>query len=251
MGQPYVSTKFRTGAEFEAWLEEVLKTDEALRKSITDIVNGDTIVGKADKAQHAEGTNYATLAESAYKATNDGNGVNIDEAYAKKNGTYENMTVGKANSADYATKATQDGNGNNIADTYATNAKLEEAKDIAQVAQGGENFIPSSTTYEMRIGTSESARIMTVFTKDDSGVASTSTIYVPPISYIKANNLTTIYGTGQVCTQLYQAQLVSKTPIVTVVYAGGVLDLKLTEETRGTHKICAVYSYDIPSGNLR
>lgn len=41
-----------------------------------------------------------------------------------ENGTYPNLTVGNAThavSADSATKATQDGNGNNIASTYAKN----------------------------------------------------------------------------------------------------------------------------------
>ena len=48
-------------------------------------------------------------------ASGDEDGNNIKETYAKQNGTYQNMTVGKA---------TADGNGNNIATAYATKAAL-------------------------------------------------------------------------------------------------------------------------------
>lgn len=63
----------------------------------------------------------ATNAQSATKATQDGNGNNIVDTYARQNGTYPNMTVGNATNA---VKATQDSNGNNIADTYAQKNNL-------------------------------------------------------------------------------------------------------------------------------
>lgn len=61
----------------------------------------------------------ATNAQSATKATQDGNGNNIVDTYARQNGTYGSMSVGNATNAENATKATQDGDGNIIPDTYA------------------------------------------------------------------------------------------------------------------------------------
>lgn len=53
-----------------------------------------------------------------------------------ENGTYPNLTVGNAThavSADSATKATQDGNGNNIASTYAKKSELPDGDIYAIV----------------------------------------------------------------------------------------------------------------------
>lgn len=65
-------------------------------------------VGNADKAKSADSATTATSATSAtnatnaQKATSDANGNNIANTYAKQNGEYPNMTVGKALSADSA-----------------------------------------------------------------------------------------------------------------------------------------------------
>lgn len=107
----------------------------------------------AGEATHAQSADTATTAESATNATQDGQGRNIAATYATKaelaaagqfdpNGTYPNLTAGKAThaqsadnatnatnathatSADSATKATQDGQGRNIADTYALKSEV-------------------------------------------------------------------------------------------------------------------------------
>ena len=52
------------------------------------------------------------------KAEQDADGNGIGDTYAKKNGTYANMTVGTATNAVNAGKAMQDGSGNNISNTY-------------------------------------------------------------------------------------------------------------------------------------
>lgn len=81
----------------------------------------------------------ATNAQSATKATQDGDGNNIESTYAKQNGTYNDMSVGHASNAGYATsaasatnatnatnatKATQDGNGDVITSTYVKQSAL-------------------------------------------------------------------------------------------------------------------------------
>lgn len=57
----------------------------------------------------------ASFAESAGKATSDGNGANISDTYARKDGTYSEMSVGSASSAETAVR---DGDGNEISAAY-------------------------------------------------------------------------------------------------------------------------------------
>lgn len=92
-------------------------------------------VGNAGRATSAGS------ADSATKATKDGNGATISSTYAKIAGNgdagYPNMKVGYANrageagsastavSAESATKATQDGLGRDISQTYAIGASIE------------------------------------------------------------------------------------------------------------------------------
>ncbi len=79
--------------------------------------------------------------EERYEYVGTVNGADL-AGYAKTSGSYPNMTVGNAthaDSADSATKATQDGNGDNIAATYAKqngtypNLAAGEAKGLSKV----------------------------------------------------------------------------------------------------------------------
>lgn len=79
--------------------------------------------------------------EERYEYVGTVNGADL-AGYAKTSGSYPNMTVGNAthaDSADSATKATQDGNGDNIAATYAKqngtypNLTAGEAKGLSKV----------------------------------------------------------------------------------------------------------------------
>ena len=76
-----------------------------------------------------------TPPQRAIKASQDGSGNNIENSYAKQNGTYVNMTVGNANNADAAAeaiKATQDSNGDNIVNTYAKQSGNYPNMDVGE-----------------------------------------------------------------------------------------------------------------------
>lgn len=101
---------------------------EANADILSRIISGAQTVGKANTANNAQTATYAnnasvadtaTRANIATKATQDEYGVNISNSYAKQNGTYSNMKVGRATNADNASKATSDGNGVNISNSYA------------------------------------------------------------------------------------------------------------------------------------
>lgn len=92
---------------------------------ISQILSGVLTVPKAASATNAQNANYAqnagvagsaSTALTATKATQDEKGANIHASYAKQNGNYQSMTVGKASNAD---KAKQDEDGANIKSTYA------------------------------------------------------------------------------------------------------------------------------------
>lgn len=92
---------------------------------ISRILSGGLTVPNAVSATNAQNANYAqnagvagsaSTALTATKATQDEKGVNIHASYAKQNGNYQSMTVGKASNAD---KAKQDEDGANLKSTYA------------------------------------------------------------------------------------------------------------------------------------
>ena len=92
---------------------------------ISQILSGVLTVPKAVSATNAQNANYAqsagsagsaSIALTATKATQDEKGANIHASYAKQNGNYQSMTVGKASNAD---KAKQDEDGANLKSTYA------------------------------------------------------------------------------------------------------------------------------------
>ena len=92
---------------------------------ISRILSGGLTVPKATSATNAQTADYAqnagvagsaSTALTATKATQDEKGVNIHASYAKQNGNYQSMTVGKASNAD---KAKQDEDGANLKSTYA------------------------------------------------------------------------------------------------------------------------------------
>lgn len=101
-------------------------------------------LGKTAKASSA------TTADSATKATQDGNGNVIAETYQTKaeaftQTTADGLYLGKtakataATSADSATKATQDASGNVITSTYATKTELAGKADASALA----NYVTS------------------------------------------------------------------------------------------------------------
>lgn len=274
MGQPYVSNKFRTGAEFEAWIEAKNAADATLQGNIEKIVNGTTEVSKATNSTNAVNANHATSADraasatnatnaqnaghatsadsatnaghanTATKATQDSNGDNIVDTYAKKNGTYDGMTVGNA------TKATQDAEGKNIKETYATKVSLNQVSETAYKGLGAE-YIHTSPAAIVTIPSATEARVYTVFAMIDEGVGFTSTVYVPPISYIKTNGIKTIVSTGN-ASHRTGTDGWSLTPIVYVVYNEefGSLSLQFQSTTSGTAKIYAVYWNAVSSDYL-
>lgn len=92
---------------------------------ISKIISGNQSVNQAIYSEEAKTATYANtsgVADSANKAIiadkadSDQFGVNIHSGYAKQNGTYLNMTVGKSREAD---KAKADEDGVNIKNTYA------------------------------------------------------------------------------------------------------------------------------------
>lgn len=134
MGQPYVSKKFETGAEFEAWVDAKNTADATLQENIAKIVSGTTEVGKATNSTNAVNANHATSADRAASATYATNAQNAGHATSADSAT----NAGHANSA---TKAAQDGNGDNIADTYA-----KQNGTYANMTVGNATNAQSSTT---------------------------------------------------------------------------------------------------------
>ena len=129
-----------------------MATNLATTKMIQNIING------------------TTVPQQAVKATQDGSGNNIENTYAKQNGSYANMTVGNATNADNAvnaTKATQDGAGNNIANTYATKEELNSGLDGKQPA--GEYATATGSYPDMTVGHATSAATATNATNDGAG----------------------------------------------------------------------------------
>lgn len=125
MSNRYLSTLFKSGEEFEEFLNKL----DAFKKGIE---KGTIIIPESTKAtQDANGNNiantYATKTDltegnitvrTSYKADCDRQGSVIHTAYAKKT----DLTSGKIT----VQKATQDANGNNIVDTYATKDNFEK-----------------------------------------------------------------------------------------------------------------------------
>ena len=119
-----------------------LKTATASSTYLTKSDAATTYLGKDAKAQSAtfaDSATTATSANSALKATQDGDGNVISGTYLKNadaETTYLKKTAkaASATTADSATKATQDGSGNNIANTYATKTDLSAVSTVASNA---------------------------------------------------------------------------------------------------------------------
>lgn len=106
MSNKYLSELFKSGEEFEAFLRQMQAFKEGVERGDIQI-------------------------PSALKATQDGNGNNIGNTYAKKSDlTNGSIKVNKATNAD---KATNDSNGNKISDTYATKSGTFEDMTVGKL----------------------------------------------------------------------------------------------------------------------
>ena len=122
----------------------------ATKKMIQNVIDGTTPPQRANTASYADG------------ATNDSEGNNIANTYARQNGTYNDMSVGHASNAGYATsaasatnatnatnatKATQDGNGDVITSTYVKqSALLDLLFPIGSIYMNYENSTSPAST---------------------------------------------------------------------------------------------------------
>ena len=134
---------------------------------ISKIISGVQTVNSAVFANESKISTYAetsgssdhsNLADAANKAEADQYGVNIHNGYAKQNGNYSKMTVGRSNNSD---KADADEDGVNIKTNYAKqngtylnmcvgeSKKAETAQnaEISNMAISDENGLSINTTY--------------------------------------------------------------------------------------------------------
>lgn len=145
MSNRYLSTLFKSGEEFEEFLNKL----DAFKKGIE---KGTIIIPEATKAtQDGDGndigntyvkkTDLANGNTTAYKAERDGNGNIITSTYAKKTDLTNGTVTVK--------KATQDANGNNIADTYLAKSALD--KITAKPTEKTYTLLPKTGYYYIEL----------------------------------------------------------------------------------------------------
>lgn len=188
---------------------------------ISKIISGGQVVAKSNEAEKATTANYAQTSGSATHANtsdaasrtiSDEYGVNINNGYAKQNGTYTGLRAGNANIADKA-KADEDGvniktnyakqNGtySNMSVGNATNATNAENAQTANKAMADGNGANIANTYakvsgtyvNMSVGKATSAE-----TAEQANTAKSATSAVTATKDGKGNVISDTYATGMI-----------------------------------------------------